>query len=32
MFTRLAKQKALVVTPDGVRLLDPARLEAIAAT
>jgi CRP/FNR family transcriptional regulator len=32
MFTRLAKQKAIVVTPDGVRLLDPARLEAIAAT
>lgn len=32
MFTRLAKQKSLVITPDGVRLLEPARLEAIAAT
>jgi CRP/FNR family transcriptional regulator, anaerobic regulatory protein len=32
MFTKLAKQKSLVITPDGVRLLEPARLEAIAAT
>ena len=32
MFTRLAKQKALVITPDGVRLLDAPRLESIAAT
>ena len=30
MFTRLAKQKALVVTPEGVRLLDVAKLEAMS--
>ncbi len=32
MFTRLAKQKAIVITPDGVRLLEPTRLVAMAAT
>ena len=28
--SKLARDKALIVVPDGVRLLDPARLEAIA--
>ena len=32
MFTRLAKQKAIVVTPEGVRLLDMARLNSVSAT
>jgi len=31
MFTRLAKQKLIVVTPDGARLLDSPKLEAMAA-
>lgn len=29
--SKLAREKALLVVPDGVRLLDPARLEAMAA-
>lgn len=32
MLTRLAREKAIVIVPDGVRLLDVARLEAIAAS
>ena len=32
MMTKLAREKAIVITPDGVRLLDPARLEALAET
>ena len=31
MFTRLARQKAIVVTPEGVRLLDVAKLEAMSS-
>lgn len=30
MMTRFAREKALVIVPDGIRLLDPARLEALA--
>ena len=30
-FTRLAREKAIVIVPDGVRLLDAPRLEAMAA-
>ena len=30
MFTRLAREKAIIIVPDGVRLLDVARLEALA--
>ena len=32
MMTKLARDKMIVITPDGVRLLDLARLEALAAT
>jgi CRP/FNR family transcriptional regulator len=32
MLTRLAREKAIVIVPDGVRLLDVPRLEAIAAS
>ena len=32
MFSKLAREKALVIVPDGVRLLDLKRLNAIAAT
>ena len=32
MMTKLARDKAIVITPDGVRLLDPARLEALSET
>jgi hypothetical protein len=32
MMTKLARETAIVITPDGVRLLDPARLEALAET
>jgi CRP/FNR family transcriptional regulator, anaerobic regulatory protein len=32
MFSKLAREKALVIVPDGVRLLDLKRLAAIAAT
>ena len=32
MLTRLAREKAIVIVPDGVRLLDLPRLEAIAAS
>jgi CRP/FNR family transcriptional regulator len=32
MMTKLAREKAIVITPDGVRLLDPARLESLAET
>ena len=32
MMTKLAREKAIVITPDGVRLLDPARLEALSET
>lgn len=31
MLTRLAREKAIVIVPDGVRLLDVSRLESIAA-
>jgi CRP/FNR family transcriptional regulator len=31
MFTRLARKKTLVVTPEGVRLLDVAKLEAMTS-
>ena len=30
MLTRLAREKTLVIVPDGVRLLDMARMEALA--
>jgi CRP/FNR family transcriptional regulator len=30
MMTRLAREKAIVIVPDGVRLLDVARLELLA--
>jgi CRP/FNR family transcriptional regulator, anaerobic regulatory protein len=30
MMTRLAREKAIVIVPDGIRLLDVARLEAVA--
>jgi len=30
--TKLAREKAIVITPDGVRLLDLPRLEALAET
>jgi CRP/FNR family transcriptional regulator len=30
MLTRLAREKAIIIVPDGVRLLDIARLEALA--
>ena len=29
MFSKLAREKAIVIVPDGVRLLDPARLAAL---
>ena len=32
MMTKLAREKAIVITPDGVRLLDLARLEALSET
>jgi CRP/FNR family transcriptional regulator len=32
MMTKLAREKAIVITPDGVRLLDLPRLEALAET
>ncbi len=32
MMTKLARDKVIVIVPDGVRLLDPARLEALAET
>ena len=32
MMTKLARDKVIVNVPDGVRLLDPARLEALAET
>ena len=30
MMTRMAREKAIVIVPDGVRLLDLARLEHLA--
>ena len=31
MFSKLAREKAIVIVPDGVRLLEPKRLAAIVA-
>jgi hypothetical protein len=30
MLTRLAREKAILIVPDGVRLLNVARIEALA--
>jgi CRP/FNR family transcriptional regulator len=32
IFARLAREKAILIVPDGVRLLDVPRIEALAAT
>jgi CRP/FNR family transcriptional regulator len=32
MLTRLARDKAIVIVPDGVRLLDVDRMERLAAS